>query len=284
MRFVKVHGLGNDYVLVDTFRQDVENPSELSRAVSDRHLGVGSDGLILVGPSSVAAARMRIFNADGSEAEMCGNGIRCVAKYCRERGLADGDEVAIETGAGVKTLQLTMADGRVEAVRVNMGKPSLRREAIPMKGPPDDRVADEPLKVGERTLRCTCVNMGNPHCVIFVDDLDKAPVGELGPLIENHPDFPMRTNVHFAQTQGRDKVRMATWERGSGRTLACGTGACAVGVAAAITGRANREIEALQPGGSLRIEFARDQFVYMTGPASFVFEGEWPDGGAGCGV
>ena len=277
MRFAKMHGLGNDYVLVDTFHQDVEDPEDLSRRVSDRHRGVGSDGLILIGPSAVADARMRIFNADGSEAEMCGNGIRCVAKYCREQGRCDGDEVSIETGAGVKTLQIFMANGHVEAVRVGMGKPLLRREEIPMTGLPDERVADEPLQAGGREWRCTCVNMGNPHCVIFVEDVDKAPVAEIGPLIERHPAFPERTNVHFAQPLGRREVRMATWERGSGRTLACGTGACAVCVASVVTGRSNRSIVAIQPGGNLEIEFARDNSVFMTGPAETVFVGEWFD-------
>ena len=276
MRFTKMHGLGNDYLLINGFEEKVEDPEALSREMSDRHRGAGSDGIILVGPSAKADARMRVFNADGSEAEMCGNGIRCVAKYCRERGLCEGDEIRVQTGAGVKELHLTVEDGKVASVRVDMGKPALRREDIPMAGSPDDRVADEPLEVDGQTFLCTCVSMGNPHCVIFVDDVDKVDVEELGPKIERHSTFPNRVNVHFAQALGRREVRMATWERGSGRTLACGSGACAVCVAAALTGRANRSLVVIMPGGELDLEFTRDNRVLMTGPAAYVYDGEWP--------
>ena len=276
MRFTKMHGIGNDYVYVSLFEESVEEPVELARAVSDRHFGIGSDGLILVGPSSVADVRMRIFNADGSEAEMCGNGIRCLAKYSYDNSLCRKDHMAVETGAGVKTVQLAIDAGGVAKVRVDMGAPRLKRGEIPMAGPPEERCADEPLSVGSEEIRCTCVNMGNPHCIVFVDDVERAPLAELGPKIENHAAFPQLTNVHFVQVLARDHVRMVTWERGSGVTLACGTGASAVCVAAAITGRANRQVLVHLPGGDLDLDFARDEHVYLTGPATTVFTGEWP--------
>jgi len=277
MQFTKMHGIGNDYVYVNVFEETAEDPAQLARVISDRHFGVGSDGLILIGPSSVADVRMRMFNADGSEAEMCGNGIRCVAKYSYEHGLCAKKEMTIETGGGVKTLQLTVEDGCVNKVRVDMGTPRLDRQDIPMKGPANKRCADENLKVAGEELRCTCVNMGNPHCVVFVENTDAVPLTQIGPKIENHSAFPERTNVHFVEVLRRDEIKMVTWERGSGVTLACGTGASAVCVAAAITGRTNRNILAHLPGGDLELEFARDDHVYMTGPATEVFSGEWPE-------
>ena len=280
MRFTKMHGIGNDYVFVSLFDEKVAEPDALARAVSDRHLGVGSDGLILIGPSARADASMRVFNADGSEAEMCGNAIRCVAKYCYERGICKKDEMAIETKAGVKALALSVEDDTVVSVRVDMGTPRLKRQDIPMLGPEEERCANERIDVDGRKVMCTCVNMGNPHCVVFVDDVDRASAKELGPKIETHELFPKRTNVHFVQVLERDQVRMVTWERGSGVTLACGTGASAVCVAAAITGRTKRSIVAHLPGGDLELEFQRNDHVCMTGPAAFICDGEWPSGQA----
>jgi diaminopimelate epimerase len=277
MRFTKMHGIGNDYVYVSLFEEQVKDPAALARGVSDRHFGIGSDGLILIGPSASADVRMRIFNADGSEAEMCGNGIRCVAKFAYERGLCRKTDMSVETGAGVKTVRLVVESGAVVKVRVDMGIPRLRRFEIPMAGPSDERCADAPLRVCDREVLCTCVNMGNPHCVIFVEDVKTVDLARMGPAIENHLVFPQRTNAHFAQALGRGEVRMITWERGSGVTLACGTGASAVCVAGAITGRTNRRVLVHLPGGDLELDYGRDEHVHMTGPATEVFTGEWPE-------
>jgi diaminopimelate epimerase len=274
MKFTKMHGCGNDYVYVNGFEESVPDPGALARAISDRHRGVGSDGLILILPSDNADVRMRMFNADGSEAEMCGNGIRCVAKYAYEHGLAArAAAMRVETGAGTKTLALTLDGDRVERVSVDMGRPLLERGEIPMHGPPG-RVVDEPIAVGDTTLRITCVSMGNPHCVVFVDDADAFPVAEVGPALENHPAFPARTNVEFVQVLGRDAVRQRTWERGAGETLACGTGACAAAVAGALNGRTEKRITDHLRGGDLEIEW--HDHVQMTGPAVEVFSGDWP--------
>ncbi|HHT9125757.1 MAG TPA: diaminopimelate epimerase [Candidatus Brocadiia bacterium] len=281
MKFTKMHGIGNDYVYVNCFEETVENPSALAKAVSDRHFGIGSDGLILILPSREADVRMRIFNADGSEAEMCGNGIRCVAKYVYEHGIAKKEILSVETQCGIKTLQLYVADGKVSKVKVNMDKPGLLRSEIPMLGngrggvTPPLRVIDEALQVNDNTFNVTCVSMGNPHCVIFVDDVDSIPLSDLGPVIEKHKVFPERTNVHFVKVFSSKEVKMRTWERGSGETLACGTGASAVCVAGVISGRTDRNILAHLPGGDLEIEWAEDENVYMTGPATEVFTGEW---------
>jgi len=276
IRFIKMHGAGNDYVYVDLFRERVDDPVALAVAISDRHYGVGADGLILIGPSERADVRMRIFNADGSEAEMCGNGIRCVAKYARERGLACADDVRIETKAGIKSVRVIWGGGRIVGARVDMGIPALERAAIPMRGPADSRCVNELLSVGGHEYRVTCLSMGNPHCVIFADDLCAVPLETVGPLLERHEAFPERTNVHFVQVMGEREVRVRTWERGSGITLACGTGASAVCVAGSLTGRTARSILAHLPGGDLDIEWAEDGHVYMTGPAREVFTGEWP--------
>jgi len=276
LRFTKMHGIGNDYVYVDLFRERVDDPPALAREMSDRHFGVGADGLILVGPSDSADVSMRIFNADGSEAEMCGNGIRCVAKYARERGLARSDEVRIQTRAGVKVVRVFWEGGRVTRARVDMGQPGLRRADIPMTGPPDERCVNVPLRLADAMFRVTCVSMGNPHCVIFVPDVEAVPLERFGPAMEHHPAFPRRTNVHFVQVLGRDRVRMRTWERGSGVTLACGTGASAVCVAGTLTDRTDRAIRATLPGGDLDLEWSGDGHVFMTGPATEVFSGEWP--------
>ena len=277
MKFTKMHGLGNDYVYVEGFTQPAPaDPGTLARAVSDRHFGVGSDGLILILPSQSADARMRMFNADGSEGEMCGNGVRCVAKYIHDHGIARKPRVTVETGRGVLTLDLTVEGGEAKLVRVDMGTPILEPDRIPTTLPGDPAV-DVPVEVGGKELRLTAVSMGNPHAVLFVDDVEAFPLEALGPLIERHPAFPRRVNFHAAEVVSPSEVRMRTWERGSGVTLACGTGACAVCVAGVLTGRTGPKILAHLPGGDLELEWAsRDASVFMTGPATEVFAGEWP--------
>ncbi len=276
MKFAKMHGAGNDYVYVNGFEEQVADPAALARAVSNRQFGIGSDGLILILPSETADVRMRMFNADGSEAEMCGNGIRCVAKYAYDHGLVTNTAIRVETGAGVKPLQLfTNAANRVERVRVNMGRPVLRRSLIPMSGPEAEQVVAEPLTVLDRTFAITCVSMGNPHCVIFVDNVDVFPVELYGPAIENHPLFPRRINVEFVQVLSSGEVRQRTWERGAAETLACGTGASAVTVAGVLAGRTDRRLLNHLRGGDLEMEWAEDGDIYMTGPAVQVFEGDY---------
>lgn len=278
MRFTKMHGLGNDYVYVSTFDQPAPaDPARLAVAVSDRHFGIGGDGLILIMPSERADARMRMFNADGSEGEMCGNGVRCVAKFVHDHGLAQKDRVTIETGRGVLTLDLDVIAGKVRGVRVDMGAPILKSREIPTTLPGDPPV-NAPLRIGDVEFAVTAISMGNPHAVIYVDDVAEFPLEELGPAIENHPAFPRRVNVHVVDVCDPGEVRMRTWERGSGITLACGTGACAVCVAGVLTGRSGRKIQAHLPGGDLELEWRDDDApVFMTGPATEVFSGEWPD-------
>lgn len=269
-----MHGLGNDYVYVNCFEERVAEAAALSRQISDRHRGVGSDGLILICPSSVADARMEMYNADGSRGQMCGNGIRCLAKYAYEHGLSRANPMRIETDAGVLTLNLVLKDDRVALVRVDMGAPRLSPDALParLEG---EKIVDQPFEAGGRAYRITCVSMGNPHLVVFADDLAKVNLAAEGPAIENHPAFPERTNAHFVKVIGPTEARMITWERGSGTTQACGTGACAVGVAGALTGRMQRKSTIHLPGGDLEIEWAGDDHVYKTGPAVEVFSGEW---------
>jgi diaminopimelate epimerase len=278
MRFTKMHGIGNDYVYVSTFDQPAPaDPSRLAIAVSDRHYGIGADGMILIMPSERADARMRMFNADGSEGEMCGNGVRCVAKYIRDHGLVASDRVTIETGRGILALDLEMAGDEVHRVRVNMGTPILDPAEIPttLEGRPP---VDAPLQVDGRALAVTAVSMGNPHAVIYVDDAAEFPLEELGPMIEHDLAFPRRVNVHVVEVYGPDEVRMRTWERGSGITMACGTGACAVCVAGVLTGRSARRVLAHLPGGDLELEWLDDGApVFMTGPATEVFSGDWPE-------
>lgn len=276
MKFTKMHGIGNDYVYVNVFDQLLAvDPAALAAAVSDRHFGIGSDGLILIGPSKRADARMRMFNADGSESEMCGNGIRCVAKYIYDHGLVQADRVTIETGRGVLALDLEVEDGRVRRVRVDMGVPILRAAEIPT-ALPDDPPIDVPISVAGQEIRVTAVSMGNPHAVAYVDDVSTFPVADLGPALEHHPAFPKRVNAHFVQVLAPDEVRMRTWERGTGITLACGTGACAVCVAGVLTARTGRSLLAHLPGGDLELEWpGPGQPVFMTGPATEVFSGEW---------
>lgn len=276
MKFTKMHGAGNDYVYIDGFNQQVAEPAELARQIGDRHFGVGSDGLILILPSKVADVRMQMFNADGSEAEMCGNGIRCVAKYAYEHDLARKEVVKVETGAGVLTLQLfPEADGQVRRVQVNMGEPRLTRGEIPVLGPADEQALEIEIKAAGMTLQGSCVSMGNPHCVIFVEDVDTFPVCEIGPYIENHSLFPQRINVEFVQVLSPNEVRQRTWERGAGETLACGTGASAVTVAGVLTGRTERRIVNHLRGGDLELEWLASGEVLMTGPAEEVFTGEY---------
>jgi diaminopimelate epimerase len=275
MKFTKMQGAGNDYVYVNCFEERVDNPADVARTVSNRNFGIGSDGLILIMPSTVADVRMRMFNSDGSESEMCGNGIRCVAKYAYDHGIVAKKEITAETGAGILTLQLfTNSHNLVEKVRVNMGEPRLTRTEIPMTGDGVLRVIDEPLNILHSTFRITCVSMGNPHCVIFVDDVEKFPVDKYGPLIENHELFPRRTNVEFVQIISRSEVRQRTWERGAGETLACGTGASAVTVAGVLNGLTERSIVNHLSGGDLEMEWPDNGPVYMTGPAVEVFSGE----------
>lgn len=274
MKFTKMQGAGNDYVYVNCFEEQVNDPATIAQKVSNRNFGIGSDGLILIMPSEVADVRMRMFNSDGSESEMCGNGIRCVAKYAYDHGLVKKTEITAETGAGILTLQLFPNDrDRIERVRVNMGRPRLTRGQIPMTGPADEQVVNVALQILDRTFRITCVSMGNPHCVIFVDDAAAFPVDKYGPVIENHALFPRRTNVEFVQVISPTEVRQRTWERGAGETLACGTGASAVAVAGVLTGRTERAILNHLSGGDLEMEWTEEGSVYMTGPAVQVFEG-----------
>lgn len=289
MKFAKMQGIGNDYVFVDCFRERVANPAKTARAISDRHFGVGSDGLILICPSKKADARMRIFNADGSEAEMCGNGIRCVAKYVYEHKLAKAGSAVlmgngtkypaslkIETGAGILTVGLALRGKIAQKVCVNMGEPRFRPKELPVKLA-GERVIEHPIVAAAGGLLMTCVSMGNPHAVFFCDDVAAVELERIGPAIETHELFPKRTNVHFVEIKNRNEFTMRTWERGSGITLACGTGACACAVAAAITGRCNRASTAHLPAGQLQLNWStEDNCVYMTGPAVEVFQGVWP--------
>jgi len=275
MRFTKMQGAGNDYVYVDCFAEPIpERPDELARRIADRHFGVGGDGMILICPSAVADARMRMFNADGSESEMCGNGIRCVAKYVYDHGHCRRPSLRIETGRGILSLSLEVVDDRVRRVTVDMGEPILASDQIPTTLP-GNPVANAPLNVAGRSLAVTCVSMGNPHCVTFVDRLSDEWVLNVGAKIETDPHFPKRVNAEFVEVLSRTEIHMRVWERGSGETLACGTGACAVCVAGALTGRTDRKILAHLPGGDLELHWADDGHVYMTGPAVEVFHGEW---------
>ncbi len=275
MKFTKMQGAGNDYVYVNCFEENVANPVETAIKVSNRNFGIGSDGLILIMPSQVADVRMRMFNSDGSESEMCGNGIRCVAKYAYDHGIVNKKEITAETGAGVLTLQLfTDVTDKVEKVRVNMGAPRLTRKEIPMHGEADAKVINEPLNILHTTFHITCASMGNPHCVIFVDDVENFQVDKYGPLIENHDLFPRRTNVEFVQVISRTEVWQRTWERGAGETLACGTGASAVTAACVLNGLTDKKIVNHLSGGDLEMEWADDNCIYMTGPAVEVFKGE----------
>jgi diaminopimelate epimerase len=290
MRFTKMHGIGNDYVYVNCFEEKIANPAKLAQIVSDRHFGIGSDGLILICPSQKADVRMRIFNADGSEAEMCGNGIRCVAKYTYEHKLAKAGKpftvpgqppcpasLNIETGSSIKTVGLTIGSDKVQKVCVNMGQPVLAARDIPVNLPVKE-VIEQPMQFLNRAFVMTCVSMGNPHVVFFCNDVSLIELEKFGPVIEKHRIFPNRTNVHFVQVDNPAELTIRTWERGSGITLACGTGACACCVAAVLTGRGERVCTAHLPGGDLELNWCEeDNCVYMTGLAVEVFEGVWPE-------
>ena len=275
-----MQGLGNDYVYVNCFREKIADPSRLAVKISDRHFGVGSDGLILINPSDKADFEMEMYNADGSRGEMCGNGIRCVAKYVYDYGLTDHTSISVETLGGIKYLDLTVKDGKAVLVKVNMGKPELSPEKIPVVSA-GEKVVDEPIDVDGQNYRMTCVSMGNPHAVVYVDcDVRNLPLEEIGPKFENHERFPNRVNTEFVRVLDRRTVEMRVWERGSGETLACGTGACAVAVSCVLNGLTEDEVTVKLLGGDLQIKWDREKdTVFMTGPAEVVFDGEWPEEG-----
>ena len=274
MKFTKMHGIGNDYVYVNCFNETIKDPSAVSKYVSDRHFGVGSDGLILIKPSKVADFQMDMYNADGSQAEMCGNGIRCVAKYVYDYGLTDKTNISVETLAGIKHLDLTIENGKVALVKVNMGSPELVPEKIPVVAE-GERAIDVPLEVKGKTYQMNGVSMGNPHCVIFMEeDVRELDLESMGPDFENHKRFPKRINTEFVNVLDENTLRMRVWERGSGETLACGTGACATAVAAILNGLVQKEVTVKLLGGDLKIQWnGSDAPVYMTGPATTVFDG-----------
>lgn len=281
MKFTKMHGAGNDYVYVNCFEEAMpEDPAQMARKVSDRHKGIGSDGLILICPSDRGHARMRMYNADGSESEMCGNGIRCVAKYVYDHGIAQEDTLQIETGNGVLSLEVEVNHGLVEQVRVDMGAPILVSSEIPTTLP-GDPPQNAPLQVGDKTLEVTCVSMGNPHCITFVEEVNDEWVHGIGPQVEVHEAFPNRVNAEFIQVVSPAEMIMRVWERGSGETQACGTGACASAVAGVLTGRIDRKVLCHLPGGDLLLEWPDEGSVFMTGPAEEVFSGEWKESSSG---
>ncbi|MBQ1809388.1 MAG: diaminopimelate epimerase [Selenomonas sp.] len=275
--FTKWQGCGNDFVLFDC-RQDVPaDYAKLAQQVCDRHYGVGADGILVVLPSDCADFRMRIFNTDGSEAEMCGNGIRCFARYIYDFGLTDKTCFTVETGAGVLVPEIILENGQVTGVKVDMGEPHLLGEEIPVTGFDGQRVIDEPLTVDGKTYRMTAVSMGNPHCVIFVDDAENFPIYELGRQFESHVLFPKKTNTEFVEVKDRRHVRMRVWERGAAVTLACGTGSCATVVAGILNDKLDREAEVQLDGGRLIVKWAENNHVFMTGPAELVFSGKLTD-------
>lgn len=275
MKFTKMQGLGNDYVYVNGFEERIENPSEMAVKVSNRNFGVGSDGLILINPSEKADFEMEMYNADGSRGEMCGNGIRCVAKYVYDYGLTDKTHISVETLGGIKYLDLTVEDGKVVLVRVDMGSPILTPAQIPVIADEAEAVA-VPILVDETEYQMTCVSMGNPHAVIFMDDIEHLEMEKIGPKFEHHERFPNRVNTEFVKVLDRHTANMRVWERGSGETLACGTGACAVAVACILGGYTENKVTVKLLGGDLLIEWDREQNkIYMTGPAEVVFDGVW---------
>lgn len=273
MKFTKMQGLGNDYVYVNCFEEKIENPPAVARYVSDRHFGIGSDGLIMINPSEVADFEMEMYNADGSRGEMCGNGIRCVAKYVYDYGLTDKTQISVETLGGIKYLDLTVKDGKVVLVKVDMGKPELKSDLIPIISE-NEKVIDEPIEVDGQVYHMTGVSMGNPHTVIYVDDVKNLDLEKIGPKFENHERFPKRINTEFVHCIDRNTVEMRVWERGSGETLACGTGACAVAVASILNNLTDTRVTVKLLGGDLQIEWDREKdHVFMTGPAKVVFDG-----------
>ena len=275
MKFTKWQGTGNDFVIVNGFEETIVDYSTKAIEVCDRHYGIGADGLIMVLPSSIADFQMRIINSDGSEPEMCGNGIRCFARYVYESGLTNKTELCVETLAGIIRPTLLLENDRVESVCVDMGEPRLQRGEIPTAGNPMEKVINELLTVGDCTYRITCVSMGNPHCVIFTENVDSMDLPAFGKPIEEHPFFPRKTNVEFVQVMDRRNLRMRVWERGAGVTLACGTGTCATVVAAVLNNNTDRKVKVRLDGGELLVEWREDNHVYMTGPAVEVFRGEY---------
>lgn len=274
MKFTKMHGCGNDYVYVNCFEETVENPSEVARFVSDRHFGIGSDGMILICPSEIADFRMAMYNLDGSEGKMCGNGVRCIAKYVYDHHLTDKTRISLETLGGIKYLDLNIKDGKVETVKVDMGEPVLTPSEIPVKLP-GDKIIDEPLDVLGQTWNITCISMGNPHAVVFVDDTKSLDLEKIGPSFEKHPIFPEQVNTEFVHVIDRKTVDMRVWERGSGETFACGTGACATAFACILNGKTDDEVLVHLVGGDLLIQYDRESnHIFMTGPATEVFSGE----------
>lgn len=273
MKFTKMHGLGNDYVYVNCFEEKIDNPPAVARFVSDRHFGIGSDGLIMINPSKTADFEMEMYNADGSRGEMCGNGIRCVAKYVYDYGLTDKTQISVETLGRIKYLELTVEDGKVSLVKVDMGKPELEADLIPIISE-REQVIDEPIEVDGKEYHMTGVSMGNPHAVIYVDDVKGLDLEKIGPKFENHERFPKRINTEFVHCIDRQTVEMRVWERGSGETLACGTGACAVAVSSILNNLTDTQVTVKLLGGDLQIEWDREKDrVFMTGPATVVFDG-----------
>lgn len=278
MDFVKMHGLGNDFVFIEDKTGQDKDYTVLARAMCNRHTGIGADGLIVIVDSRVADVRMRIINSDGSEAEMCGNGIRCFAKYVYDSGIIEKKQFTVETPAGIMEPEITVgADNKAELITINMGRPSFNRSEIPMEGT-DGRVLNEDLVVDGENWKITSLLMGVPHTVTYVDDVDSVDIEKIGPLFEKHEAFPKHTNINFAQQMDDRTVKVRTWERGAGATLACGTGSCSVAVASFLNGRTGREVDIQLPLGTLHIEYREeDGNVYMTGPAAVSFTGTWPD-------
>ena len=274
MKFTKMHGCGIDYVYVNCFKEKVENPTEVAIKVSDRHFGIGSDGLILILPSEVADFRMGMYNADGSEGNMCGNGIRCVAKYVYDYGLTDKTQISVETKSGIKYLDLFVENGKVKTVKVDMGEPKLLSKEIPVVWD-KEKMIGEPITVAGADYEMTCVSMGNPHAIVWVEDTKSLDLEKIGPDFEHHKMFPERVNTEFVQVLDRNTVNMRVWERGSGETWACGTGACATAVACILNGKTEDEVLVHLVGGDLKIQYDRESnHVFMTGPATVVFDGE----------
>lgn len=275
LKFAKMHGTGNDYVYVNGFETTLENPSQISKMMSDRHFGIGSDGLIIVAPSKVADCRMIMYNADGSEGAMCGNGIRCVAKYAYEHGIAEKENMTIETKSGIKSLKLTVENGKVSYVTVDMGKAILQPSDIPVKAEGETFIARK-VEVDGKEYEMTCVSMGNPHGVVFMEEIDHLDLEKIGPSFENHPLFPDRINTEFVKIIDEHRIKMRVWERGSGETISCGTGTCASVVASVLNGycRQDEEIEVQIIGGKLYDTYKKDGRVIMKGPATHVFDGE----------
>lgn len=276
MKFTKMQGCGNDYVYVNGFTEEIKDKPAFVRAVSDRHFGVGGDGAIFINPSDVADFEMEMYNADGSRSEMCGNGIRCVAKFVYDKGMTDQEHISIVSAGQIKYLDLDVKDGKVANVKVNMGAPILRAKDVPVISTMEESV-DEPIVVQDKEYRMTCVSMGNPHAIVFMDDVANLEIEKIGPYFENHEVFPNRTNTEFVEVVDRSHVNMRVWERGTGETLACGTGCCATVVACVLNGLTDTTVTVKVLGGEILIEWDREaNLVYMTGPATTVFEGEFP--------